>query len=57
MKYIYVIESSSGRKWGPTGTAPMAYFTKAKAEHFMAAEKEFSPGLKWRVAKYERVKP
>ncbi len=30
MKHIWVVESSSGRKWEPAGTAPMAYFTKRK---------------------------
>jgi hypothetical protein len=57
MKYIWVVESSGGKKWNPAGGPyPAAYFTKRRAKMSMAVNTRFSSGLKWRVAKYERVK-
>jgi hypothetical protein len=58
MKHIWVVESSGGRKWGAAGgqIVPLAYCTKKQAVHIMRSELQSSPGLKWRVAKYERVK-
>lgn len=57
MKHIYVIESSGGRKWRPSGgvTVVRAYYDKRSADASAKANAHVSPGLKWRVAKYARV--
>lgn len=56
MKHVWVVESSGGRKWRPSGSPQvLAYFTKKVAESRMNWLKGISPGLKWRVAKYTRV--
>lgn len=55
MKHIWVVESSGGRKWNPSGRYhAAAYFTK-KAAKADLNERDSAPGLKWRVAKYARV--
>jgi hypothetical protein len=57
MKHIWVVESSGGRKWRPAGRSePYAYFIKKTAKRAAKGMTSMSPGLKWRVAKYERVK-
>jgi hypothetical protein len=58
MKHIWVIESSGGRKWRPAGgpTIPYSYFTRLHAKPMLNELAKSFPGLKWRVAKYERVK-
>jgi hypothetical protein len=53
MKHIWVVESSGGRKWWPHGHH---YATKKLAKRAAKGMTSMSPGLKWRVAKYERVK-
>lgn len=56
MKHIWVVESS-GKKWRPYGGAMAhAFFLKNVAKGAMQYSAKKSPGLKWRVAKYERVK-
>jgi hypothetical protein len=52
---LWVVESSGGRKWRPASRA--VHFTKSKAKNAMGLYKEGAPGLEFRVAKYERVKP
>jgi hypothetical protein len=58
MKHIWVVESSGGRKYRATGGSFVvrAYFTKKTAHWRLDQLALESPGLKWRVAKYERVK-
>ena len=57
MKHIWVVESSSGKKWRPSGNSyALALFTKRDADREVAINAFKDPGLKWRVAKYERVK-
>ena len=56
MKHLWVVESSGGKKWRPTGDmpTPVTYFTKAHALSVMEYLAIESPGLRWRVAKYVR---
>lgn len=55
MKHLWVVESSSGKKWRPVGGAMAhSYFNKNAAKGAMKFNAECSPGLKWRVAKYVR---
>lgn len=57
MKHIWVVESSGGKKWSPVGGYNVrAYFTKRRAKDTITVYATDSPGVKWRVAKYERVK-
>jgi hypothetical protein len=56
MKHIWVVESSGGRKWRPLGNlTAVAFYTKKDARRAMLNNEKFSPGLRWRVAKYARV--
>jgi hypothetical protein len=54
MKHIWVVESSAGRKWNPASAVLFAKKYRATASMRILSDR--SPGLKWRVAKYERVK-
>lgn len=57
MKRIWVVESSGGKKWLASGENMVwAFFTKRAAKLDAEYAAKESPGLKWRVAKYERVK-
>jgi hypothetical protein len=58
MKHIWVLESSGGKSWRPSGylSFPHTYYSKVTAKRHLARLQSVSPGLKWRVAKYERVK-
>lgn len=58
MKHLWVVESSGGRKWNPGGAMlPLVFFSRKAAKREAANQAEDSPGLKWRVARYEREKP
>jgi hypothetical protein len=55
MKHIWVVESSGGRKWRPSGGVfARACFSKLDAKDRMKESAKDFPGLKWRVAKYVR---
>jgi hypothetical protein len=54
MKYVYLAESSGGRKWNVSSNS--IFFAKRDAAALVKYLAKNSPGLKWRVAKYERVK-
>jgi hypothetical protein len=58
MKHLHVIESSAGKKWSPASfhSSPHAYYSKTIANRVADRLLAQSPGLQWRVAKYERVK-
>lgn len=56
MKHIWVVESSGGRKWRPSGTRyVVALFTKKAAKRYVDDCKKAYPGLKWRAVKYAKV--
>lgn len=55
MKHLWVVESSGGRKWSPM--FPLGFLTRKMAKREVGRQAADSPGLKWRVARYERVKP
>jgi hypothetical protein len=54
MKHIWLIESSAGRKWNVA--VREIFYSKNRAQGRAKSEAMETPGLKWRVAKYERVK-
>jgi hypothetical protein len=54
MKHIWVVESSGGRKWNVA--QDILFFKRKHATAQMNHLAGFSPGLQWRVVKYERVK-
>jgi hypothetical protein len=57
MQHIWVVESSGGKSWRPAGSLQVrGYFKKKVANKVRGFSRKDSPGLKWRVAKYERVK-
>lgn len=57
MNHIWVVESSGGKKWRASGESMVnAFFSKKSAAALVRYLAKGSPGLKWRVAKYERVK-
>jgi hypothetical protein len=56
-KHVWVVESSGGKHWRPSGGVhvPHAFFAKKIADFTANQLQKESPGLKWRVAKYARV--
>lgn len=56
MKHIWVVESTSGKKWRPAADGwLMSYYTRKDAKHIASQEAKNNPGLRWRIAKYVRV--
>lgn len=57
MKRIWVIEVNGADAWTPAGvTWPLAGWTKKKAKKVAAHNRQLTPGLRFRVRKYKRVR-